>query len=311
MPTGSSQMPGDAPGGVRDRSGLGRLSATGAILCWSGGNVIVAQFEMPGMSIAFWRLVLGALVYGAVLYGSGRRISRTDVHLALPVAVAFALELGLFFTSLHHTSVANATIIGSLQTIVLLAVAARSYRERIGWWLVGVGTVAMGGVVVVVLGGDGDGGGLNLRGDLLAAVAMVFFSAYFVLVKEVRSRIDTFTLQTVTMAIGAFVLLPFAALDAGQALPAFPTWSQWGWLALLLAIPGTGHFLMNWAHLHVTLSLAGLLTLAIPVLSTFGAWLLLDQLLSTAQAVGMVVVLASLVLVVRRDARLGEAASPG
>ena len=311
MPTGSSQMPGDAPGGVRDRSGLGRLSATGAILCWSGGNVIVAQFEMPGMSIAFWRLVLGALVYGAVLYGSGRRISRTDVRLALPVAVAFALELGLFFTSLHHTSVANATIIGSLQTIVLLAVAARRYRERIGWWLVGVGTVAMGGVVVVVLGGDGDGGGLNLRGDLLAAVAMVFFSAYFVLVKEVRSRIDTFTLQTVTMAIGAFVLLPFAALDAGQALPAFPTWSQWGWLALLLAIPGTGHFLMNWAHLHVTLSLAGLLTLAIPVLSTFGAWLLLDQLLSTAQAVGMVVVLASLVLVVRRDARLQEAASPG
>mgnify|MGYP002844845004 CR=1 FL=1 len=311
MPTGSSQMPGDAPGGVRDRSGLGRLSATGAILCWSGGNVIVAQFEMPGMSIAFWRLVLGALVYGAVLYGSGRRISRTDVRLALPVAVAFALELGLFFTSLHHTSVANATIIGSLQTIVLLAVAARRYRERIGWWLVGVGTVAMSGVVVVVLGGDGDGGGLNLRGDLLAAVAMVFFSAYFVLVKEVRSRIDTFTLQTVTMAIGAFVLLPFAALDAGQALPAFPTWSQWGWLALLLAIPGTGHFLMNWAHLHVTLSLAGLLTLAIPVLSTFGAWLLLDQLLSTAQAVGMVVVLASLVLVVRRDARLQEAASPG
>jgi len=310
MPTGSSQMPGDAPG-VRDRSGLGRLSATGAILCWSGGNVIVAQFDMPGMSIAFWRLVLGALVYGAVLYGSGRRITRTDVRLALPVAVAFALELGLFFTSLHHTSVANATIIGSLQTIVLLAVAARRYRERIGWWLVGVGTVAMGGVVVVVLGGDGDGGGLNLRGDLLAAVAMLFFSAYFVLVKEVRSRIDTFTLQTVTMTIGAFVLLPFAAFDAGQALPAFPTWSQWGWLALLLAIPGTGHFLMNWAHLHVTLSLAGLLTLAIPVLSTFGAWLLLDQLLSTAQTVGMVVVLASLVLVVRRDARLQEAAPPG
>jgi len=310
MPTGSSQVPSDVPG-VRDRSGLGRLSATGAIFCWSGGNVIVAQFDMPGMSIAFWRLVLGALVYGAVLYGSGRRITRTDVRLALPVAVAFALELGLFFTSLHHTSVANATIIGSLQTIVLLAVAARRYRERIGWWLVGVGTVAMGGVVVVVLGGDGDGGGLNLRGDLLAAVAMVFFSAYFVLVKQVRSRIDTFTLQTVTMAIGTFVLLPFAALDAGQALPAFPTWSQWGWLALLLAIPGTGHFLMNWAHLHVTLSLAGLLTLAVPVLSTFGAWLLLDQLLSTAQVVGMVVVLASLVLVVRRDARLQEAASPG
>ena len=297
--------------GARDHSSLGRVSAVGAVVLWSAGNVIAAQFDMPGLAIGFWRLTLGSLVYSAFFYAGGRRIGWNEVRMAAPVAVLFALELGLFFTSLHHTSVANATIIGSLQTIVLLAVAARRYRERIGWWLVGVGTVAMGGVVVVVLGGDGDGGGLNLRGDLLAAVAMLFFSAYFVLVKEVRSRIDTFTLQTVTMTIGAFVLLPFAAFDAGQALPAFPTWSQWGWLALLLAIPGTGHFLMNWAHLHVTLSLAGLLTLAVPVLSTFGAWLFLDQRLSSAQALGMAVVLASLVLVVRRDARLEEAASPG
>lgn len=295
----------------RDRSGLGRVSATAAIVCWSTGNVIVAQFEMPGMAIAFWRLVLGSLVYGAFLYAGGRRITRSDLRLALPVAVVFALELGLFFTALHHTSVANATIIGSLQTIVLLAVAARRYRERIGWWLAGVGAVALVGVVVVVLGGrSGDGGGLNLRGDLLAVAAMAFFSAYFVVVKEVRSRIDTFTLQTATMAIGAVILLPFAAVEAGRVVPPFPSWSQWGWLALLLAIPGTGHFLMNWAHLHVTLALTGMLTLAVPVLSTFGAWLVLDQVLTGWQAAGMVVVLASLVLVVRRDARL-EAAAPG
>ena len=298
------------PVGSGDRSGAGRVSAVGAIVCWSTGNVIVAQFEMPGMAIAFWRLVLGSVVYGAFLYAGGRRITRADLRLALPVAVVFALELGLFFTALHHTSVANATIIGSLQTIVLLAVAARRYRERIGWWLSGVGAVALVGVVVVVLGGRSeDGGGLNLRGDPLAVAAMVFFSAYFVVVKEVRSRIDTFTLQTATMAIGAVILLPFAAVEAGRVVPPSPSWSQWGWLAVLLAIPGTGHFLMNWAHLHVTLALTGMLTLAVPVLSTFGAWLVLDQVLTGWQVAGMVVVLASLVLVVRRDARLEAAAA--
>ena len=295
--------------GSDDRSGLGRISAIGAIACWSTGNVIVAQFDMSGMATAFWRLVLGSVVYGAFLFASGRRITGTDLRLAFPVAVVFALELGLFFTALHHTSMANATIIGSLQTIILMAVAARRYRERIGWWLAGVGAVALTGVVVVVLGGVRGDAGLQLRGDLLAVAAMVFFSAYFVLVKEVRSRIDTFTLQTTTMALGSLILLPFAAVDGGGLLPPFPTWPQWGWLALLLAIPGTGHFLMNWAHLHVTLTLTGLLTLAVPVLSTFGAWLVLDQQLSAAQAVGMAVVLACLMLVVRRDARLQAAAS--
>ena len=66
---------------------------------------------------------------------------------------------------------------------------------------------------------------------------------------------------------------------------------------------------MNWAHLHVSLTLAGLLTLAIPVLSTVGAWLVLDQRVAVPQVVGMAVVLGALVLVVRQDARLH--AEPG
>ncbi|HCV33877.1 MAG TPA: hypothetical protein DGF10_04350 [Acidimicrobiaceae bacterium] len=293
--------------GARDHSSLGRVSAVGAVVLWSAGNVIVAQFDMPGLAIGFWRLTLGSLVYSAFLYAGGRRIGWNEVRMAAPVAVLFALELGLFFVALHHTTVANATIIGSLQTIVLMAVAARRYRERIGWWLAGVGAVALGGVVVVVVGGvSGEGVGLNLRGDLFAVVAMLLFSAYFVMAKEVRPRIDTFTLQTTIMGIGALVLLPMAAIDAGRVLPPLPSWSQWGWLVLLMIIPGTGHFLMNWAHLHVTLSLTGILMLAIPVLSTLGAWLVLDQALGFVQGLGMVVVLASLVLVVRRDARLQE-----
>ena len=225
------------------------------------------------------------------------------MRLAAPAAITFALELGFFFTALHHTSVANATTIGSLQTIALMAVASVRFGEPIGGWLIGIALVAIGGVTVVMFGG-GANGELQLRGDLLALAAMVLFTAYFVVVKDVRARIDTFTLQTITMALGAVVLLPIAAIEAGGLVPAWPSWTEWGWLALLLAIPGTGHLLMNWAHLHVALSLAGMLTLAIPALSALGAWLVLDQRLTMVQAIGMAVVIASLVVVVRLDARL-------
>jgi drug/metabolite transporter (DMT)-like permease len=63
---------------------------------------------------------------------------------------------------------------------------------------------------------------------------------------------------------------------------------------------------MNWAHLHVSLSVTGLLTLAIPVLSTLGAWLILDQHFTPVQALGGVLVLGVLTGVVRRDARLAS-----
>ncbi len=286
-----------------DHSTAGRLAAIGAVFCWSAGNVVVAQVDMGGLAIAFWRLALGALVYGIGLHLAGRRITWSQVRLAFPVSVVFGLELGVFFASLHHTSVANATTIGSLQTIVLMVVASRRFGERIGAWLAGVALVAIVGVAVVMFGGGGNAG-LHLRGDLMALGAMVLFSAYFVLAKDVRARIDTFTLQTLTMSIGAVVLLPMAAFDAGRILPGWPSGSQWAWLCLLLAVPGTGHFLMNWAHLHVSLSLAGMLTLAIPALSAFGAWLALDQGLSLVQVAGMTVVVVSLVFVVRHDARL-------
>ena len=293
------------PGPARDQAGLGRVSATAAVCCWSTGNVIVAGFDLPGLQTGFWRLVLGAVVYWAVLYASGRRITWAVLRRVLPVAVTFALELGVFFVALHHTTVANATTIGALQPIVLMAVASRRYRERVGRWLVGVALLAIGGVALVMYGAGGEvrpeG---HLTGDLLAVVAMVLFSAYFIFVKDVRLQIDTFTLQTASMTIGSLVLLPMAAVEAGQIVPPFPSWSQWGVLALLLVIPGTGHFFMNWAHLHVSLTLAGLLTLAIPVLSTVGAWLVLEQRLAISQVAGMAVVLGALVLVVRRDARL-------
>jgi drug/metabolite transporter (DMT)-like permease len=49
------------------------------------------------------------------------------------------------------------------------------------------------------------------------------------------------------------------------------------------------------------------MTLAIPVLSAAGGWLVLDQRLTAVQVLGMVVVLSTLVVAVRRDARMHAA----
>lgn len=297
MPSNLSEPRGHGYGGS------GRLAAVAAVVCWSAGNVMVAGLNLPGMQIAFWRLLLGAVVYGAALYGGGRRVSLGTVRLVAPAGAIIGLEIGVFFVALHSTSVANATTIGTLQPIVLMVVASRRFREEIGLWLVGASAVAAGGVVVVMFGAGADVG-VNLRGDALAALAMLLFSAYFVAVKDIRNRVDTFTLQTVSMAVGAVVLLPLAAIDAGTIILPLPTGQQWAWLAALLAVPGTGHLLMNWAHLHIPLSLAGVLTLAIPVISGAGAWIAMGQEIGVVQGLGMALVIGVLVLVVRRDARL-------
>ena len=290
---------------TEDRSGLGRLSALAGVTCWSMGNIMVSRFDMPGLWIGFWRLTIGAVIYGLVLHLGGRRISLATLRLVAPAAIVIACEIGIFFTALRTTTVANATIIGALQPIILLAVASRRYRESVTAWLLGATLVAVAGIALVVQGSSSQSE-WSLHGDILALVAMFFFSAYFVLVKEIRHKVDTFTLQTASMAIGGVALYPMAVIQAGTLAVPFPSWSQWAWLLALLAVPGTGHFLMNWAHLHVSLSLTGLLTLAIPVISGIGAWIVLDERVTPVQGLGMAVVLAVLVIVIVRDARLAR-----
>ena len=198
---------------TEDRSGLGRLSALAGVTCWSMGNIMVSRFDMPGLWIGFWRLTIGAVIYGLVLHLGGRRISLATLRLVAPAAIVIACEIGIFFTALRTTTVANATIIGALQPIILLAVASRRYRESVTAWLLGATLVAVAGIALVVQGSSSQSE-WSLHGDILALVAMFFFSAYFVLVKEIRHKVDTFTLQTASMAIGGVALYPMVGLAA-------------------------------------------------------------------------------------------------
>ena len=280
---------------------LGRIAAVFAVVCWSAGNVIVARLDLSGIEIAFWRQFLGAVVYGTVFILIGKRFTWSQIKLAFPVAILFCSEIAVFFTALNITTVANATIIGALQPIVLIIVAGGKFGEVITKRLVGISIFATGGVAVVVLGSSNDVSWSPL-GDLLALLAMILFSAYFVAVKSVRVHIDTFTLQTLAMFIGSIGLLPFLIIFQGST-SGFPalTQNEFLWIVVLLIVPGSGHFVMNWAHLHVSLSLAGLLMLAIPVLSAGGAWVFLDQSVSILQVVGGAVVIFALVIVTRDD----------
>jgi len=61
---------------------------------------MVARLDLPGLQIAFWRLLLGAVLYGLVLYAGGRRISLHTVRLVAPAGVVLGLQIGVFFVAL-------------------------------------------------------------------------------------------------------------------------------------------------------------------------------------------------------------------
>jgi drug/metabolite transporter (DMT)-like permease len=62
-----------------------------------------------------------------------------------------------------------------------------------------------------------------------------------------------------------------------------------------------GHGLMTWAHHYLDVTLTSMMTLANPVVSIIGAWIIYSQSLAVLQIFGAVVVLASLGAILRRQ----------
>jgi len=280
---------------------IGLVAAVTAIVFWAAGNIIVRSVNIGGAQLAFWRVLATAIVYWIVLLLIGRRLTWQHIKTTTPAAVAISIELVLFFVALKTTTVANSTVIGALLPIVILLFGIRHFGEKLSGRMVTISLVALGGVALVVFGSTTQPI-WSPRGDVLAFVAMLFFAAYYMFAKAARNKVRAFEFQTALWIVGSVVLLPFAMWEAGGLV--VPELEHWRGILLLMLIPASGHFLMNWAHPRVKLSITSVLTLGIPVLSTLGAAFLLDEPMVGWQILGMAIVISALALVIQREASL-------
>jgi drug/metabolite transporter (DMT)-like permease len=155
--------------------------------------------------------------------------------------------------------------------------------------------VSIAGVATVVLGSASAQTG-DPVGDALAAVAMLGFAGYLVASKRARTTLGAFEYQSSLSVVAAAALVPVALLSGHLALPDS---SSWPWVAAMVALPGSGHLLMNYAHGHVRLSLMGVISVLAPAFSALLAWAILDESLVPVQVLGIGVAVFALAVLVR------------
>ena len=290
---------------VVDRDRFALPSAIVAVVVWGASSVLIKGIEgLGGLTVAVYRIWFGAVLVTIAFRASGGRITWDLLRRSVPSGLTFTADLILFFCAVQITSVANATVIGALQPVLVLAVAGPLFGERARAAELGWGAIAVGGTAIVVLGGDG-GGANSLNGDLLAIGALVAWTAYFVATKAVRQVLTPFEFLTGMAIVSAVVTLPIPLLVDGV----IEGTDTGGWLSIacITVVNGLlGHFLMARAHGHVSLLTISLLTLAIPVISAAVAAVWLDEPLTWLQVGGMTVVLVALALVSTSSARRVE-----
>jgi len=282
-----------------DRPGLPLAAVALAVFAWGFGPLFVKGIDAPAPTIVFWRVLIGAALAIPFAYLMGGRLSLRLLVRAFPTSVCFGLSFIFGFTSFRETSIVNATLIPALQPVLILLLAARMFGERRTRSELGYATLALFGVVVVVAGASSEGS--SLTGNLFAVGNLLVFTAYFLLAKRARDAdVHSWSFLAAVFLGATVVVVPWALLS-GDDLGAIHG-ADWLLMFGLILFPGmVGHGLMTWAHHYVDVTVTSMMTLANPVVSIIGAWIIYSQALEPAQMVGAVVVLVALGAILSRQ----------
>ncbi|HQZ36565.1 MAG TPA: DMT family transporter [Ilumatobacteraceae bacterium] len=283
----------------------GVIAVMSASLFWSFGGVLGKSTGASGIVLSFWRLWIAVAVLAAVSATTHRWPSWTDLKASALAGVLFGVNLCAFFITLQYTTIAVALIIGALSPVLALPIAVTLMGERLTLMKLGCAVLAVAGVVVAVLMAPvaSDGSTTRPIGYVWAVISLLVWVLYLLQTKRVRVRVETVRYMTSVTLIGAVTVSCLVLVTRGNLSQIHG--AGWLWVTLLAIGPGiAGHGLVAWAQPRVDASVTSVLIQFEPVGASIVAWVALDERVSLAQGVAMVVVVAALSLLAVRESRI-------
>jgi drug/metabolite transporter (DMT)-like permease len=273
------------------------IAALALFACMDTTTKFLAErYEIPLIMAVRY---LGNLLLMVVVFAprEGRALARTErTGLVLVRGMCLAAASFLFGSALAHLPVADATAIGFLAPILLVAAAGRYLGERVGWvgWLaVGLGFV---GVMLIARPGRG----LEAVGVMFALGAVAANLSYQFLSRLLARTETTVALLFYTALCGSLVytlLMPWF-LDAPH-----PS----SWEVLLLASlglwGGLGHFLFTAAFRHAPASLLAPFNYTQLLWAGLLGWLVFGHVPDRVSLLGMAIIAGAGIMVALKTHR--------
>ena len=285
---------------ILNDSRIALIGAGLAVTAWGSSGVIVKYITVSSTEIAVYRFTFYAIIMMLFLKVRGTPLTFKALRTSLWGGISLGLNVAFFFESLKRTTVVNATIIGSLQPVLISIYSYKTFGEKVRRKDVVVGFIALLGTFGVVAGSSGTAE-WDITGDLLAVAALFTWSAYFIVSKKTQ---DLVTPLEFTAASGVITgVLNFGiALIFGISFT-IPSNKDIFWIIVLATVAGLiGHSLMNWSLVRIPLWVGSTLTLFVPVVSSFLAWVFLGESLNLIQILATFVVVFSLgIIMVDQD----------
>lgn len=293
---------------LNQRDDVPLLTAIVAVCFWSATPLFVRGVSTSTTTVIFWRFMVATPAMIFVAYLAGGRLTKELFFKSFWPGVLFAGSLVTGLTALRETSIANATLIMSLQPVLVLMIAPKLFKEKVRITQVVSSVVAMVGVTIFIFAAASTSGA-TIRGDLIAFSNLFVWTGYFLLSKHVRSTSagsHSWSFLAIVFVWSSLFVAPWALVTSNDI--GGMTAKDWVLVVSMVLLPGVlGHGMMTWAQRHVDVTVLSLLMLLQPVLGAIGAWFVYSQHLNGLQIFGGVLVLGALAAIVRESRAVATA----
>jgi len=258
-------------------------------------NYVISKLGMRELTpLTFaWLRVAGAALVLMLVARKEPPLARDDTwRVALFSILGVVINQTLFLSGLARTSVQVAAIL--ITTIPVFALAAaivarqeRATARRLG----GIALAGIGALLVVAAEGV-HGTSRSFAGALMVIGNCLSFSLYLVVSKPAMARLSARRVVERMFTIGTVLMLPIAAPSLLREPWSAITPRAWLALAIVIAGPTVGAYLLNaWALRYADSSLVAAYTYLQPVIATLlGALLLGETIRHTVVLAGVMIV---------------------
>jgi drug/metabolite transporter (DMT)-like permease len=268
-----------------------------SLIVLSQSGVFIRYAQADTAAIGFWRLLLALPVLLLFFWHRGgvgelRHLNKkTWAAIALCAFFLFA-HWWTWFLSVKQTSLANSMVFFALNPVFTAAGAWIFFGEKLERRQLLAMALCFLGVAAIFQ----DSLWLeptHFRGDCLGFLCSMLFSAYVLVGKGIRRRLDNVSFTFATYSLCA---LYFVSVMLARSVP-FTGYSPGTWAAFAaLAFGSTliGHALFTYCLQHFNVNLMSILTLTEPLFTAISGFLLFREPLTLGLAVGFALVAAGI-----------------
>lgn len=275
-----------------------RFALAGGVFALTLSPLFFRWAEAPGIVTSFYRMAITSLILGVLfVLTKSYRLPWQWKHLIFPIlgGTASALDHGFWGSSIHLTSVANATLLNNVSPLWVALIAWLFLKEKLGkpFW---IGLVAVMVGATFVLGSTFVSKPEFLLGDILALVASIFYALFFLATAKGRSFLSTLQYLLVMTLTAAFWLLIGTSLFDYPLTGYSPQTNLTFLLAAVISQFGA-YFLISFSLGNLSASVVTPTMVAQPVLTALLAIPIEGENLFAAQAFGGIVTLLGIYLI--------------